>query len=141
MNNSNHHYTYYKYVIIQSSINLVLNLSLFALILYYKAYRKTRFELIIYILILLLLDNIVKLLPYSIDFNQCNKENEIVSICAIQSFMLSYLECAILLISTFMSYCVLLTAIRDNYLDENIEYYRKFVLPVIFLIPLPFPIA
>lgn len=121
--------------IVLSSISLSLNSLIIGLFIYFKAYRKVRFELISYIVVIEIVSDIVMILPHY-DY----KNNTISDICGVEAFLLSLFELSNVTCCCILSYSVYLTTIDVDYLEKHLNFYRICFLIITIILSVPIPI-
>lgn len=121
--------------IVLSSISLSLNSLIIGLFIYFKAYRKVRFELISYIVVIEIVSDIVMILPH---YDYKNKTTS--DICGVEAFLLSLLELCNVTCCCILSYSVYLTTIDVDYLEKHLNFYRICFLIITIILSVPIPI-
>lgn len=127
--------------IIFSAISILFEIIVLVIILFHKAHKKFRFEIVTYINLACLGYNISYLLPETINDNLSESDtNANNSICALQSFFLPFFESMILCLTSFLSYSVNITSIKVDYLEQNKDFYRWFCIIGSYVLSLPIPL-
>lgn len=121
--------------IILSCVSLffeILSIFIFFMI---KGFKKTRYELLIYLTFISMVSNIAFLLPiYKEDHQVSLTEFDydpaigVSSICILQSFFILFTEQSKILLSIVVSYNIYLSAIKSDYLEENIKSLRIIIV-------------
>lgn len=118
--------------IIFSSISIFFEVFSTSLIFYFKAHKKIRYEVLMYLNLFTLIHNIIHLFPYTHD-NKIDDEN----ICALQSFVASFFELSLIYLTTFISYSVYLACLKIDHLEKTICKTRIWLLGIVFVFSFP----
>jgi hypothetical protein len=131
---------------IVSITSIVFELLTIVILILVKGFQRNRFLLLTYVTVACFLSNISYLLPIDEDdiigydiHNQNYIPEKSSIICKIQTFLIYYSETCKVILTSIMPYCLYLSAIKNDYLEENKIYFRIICVLGFFIIPLIIP--
>lgn len=112
-----------------------------------KGFKKTRYELLMHLAFICLMSNLAFLLPIYEDDKRVpvtEFDYEIIgdvsSICKVQSYFILFTEQSKILLSIVVSYNIYISAIKSDFLEENIKTLRITILASSIIVPSIFSI-
>ena len=131
---------------IASITSIIFEILTILILIFVKGFQRNRFLLLMYVTIACFLSNVSYLLPIdNDDISNYNEKSNNYSpeksstICKIQTFLILYSETCKVIITFIMPYCLYLSAIKNDYLEENKIYFRLICI-LGLIIPLIIPI-